>query len=100
MSVALDRHRRPWDLRNGVDSCRSGKTARQCSRPPCLRLVWTGQGANCENSVTNGNPYRHIGHKSQLICSQHRDAEPPSACHASAICDTEAPSSSLSLTTL
>ena len=46
----------------------------------------------CANSVTvalHGNLYRHFQHLSQLICSQHRDAEPLPPDHASAVCDTE-----------
>ena len=76
-----------------MDPWRSSKTARQCSRAACLHLGWTGQVATCAISVTvalHGNLYRQNGHLSQLICSQHREADPHSPAHASAVCDTEA----------
>ena len=38
----------------------------------------------------HGNLYRHVGHLSQLICSQHREADLPSSAQASDVCDTEA----------
>ena len=59
-----------------------------------LHLGWTGQVATCANSGTmalHGNFYRHIGHLSQIICSQHREADPPSSAHANDVCDTDAP---------
>ena len=67
--MALDRHPRPLDLRNEGWIC--DDLVRQHGNARALRacMLW---------------------HLSQLICSQHRDADPPSPAHASAVCDTEA----------